>query len=164
MATSNAGYDGIDSMNPIELSGAPMAAKLTDVQLGLKEADMPAAILDQLQQLEAKGIKAAEEKDYKTAVQFFTDAITLRPTYLSAYNNRAYTYQLSGQRDLAMADLQAAIALPPTDKNALKQIYTQRGMLRRLADDDEGALGMYTHSRLSMSYPHVLLLIGVCHG
>jgi hypothetical protein len=54
----------------------------------------------------------------------------------------AYTYQLSGERDLAMADLQAAIALPPTDKNALKQIYTQRGMLRRLANDDDGALGM----------------------
>jgi hypothetical protein len=76
------------NVNVIELQGAAMPTKLTDVQLGLKEANMPADVLDALQQLEAKGIKAAEEKDYKSAIKFFTEAITLRPSYLSAYNNR----------------------------------------------------------------------------
>jgi hypothetical protein len=38
--------------------------------------------------------------------------------------NSAYTYQLTGEKDLAMSDLQAAIALPPTDKEALKQVHS----------------------------------------
>lgn len=48
--------------------------------------------------------------------------IQLRPGFSLAYNNRGYAYLMSGQYELALADLQKAIELDPKHPNAYKNL------------------------------------------
>ena len=52
--------------------------------------------------------------DLEAAVDAYTKAIELEPTYAEAYNNRGYAKYARGQHDAAFADLDRAIELNPT--------------------------------------------------
>lgn len=57
------------------------------------------------------------------------------------YNNRAQTLQLKGDLEGALKDLDEAIRLAESihDEVSLKQSYTQRGIIKKRQDDEEGA-------------------------
>jgi hypothetical protein len=50
-----------------------------------------------------------------------------------ALTNRAFAYLMAGQRDQALADVNAALSLDPLEAQAL---YL-RGVLKRMAKDDD---------------------------
>lgn len=114
--------------------------RISDEELGIKKSTIPDDVLRAVAALEVEGIKLAEEKKYDEAIAKFSQAITQAPTYQSAYNNRAFAYQKQGKTDLALSDVEAGLAQTPSDRHTLSQLYIQRGMLRRLKNDEDGAL------------------------
>lgn len=60
-----------------------------------------------------KGIAYGIHNQNQRAIEEFSKAIGLRPTYAEAYNNRAFTYFKIGQYKLAMEDSNQAIHLKP---------------------------------------------------
>lgn len=57
--------------------------------------------------------------DYDQAIQYFTRAIQCDSTFIEAWTNRACTYELLGQPDLARSDFQQAIQLDHTYQPAI---------------------------------------------
>ena len=86
----NPGMDGV-SFDQIEQERVNQEA--TPNQSTTQNTIQP-TLLKQIRDLEARGILAAEQKDYDTAERLLTEAITLCPSYASAYNNRAQVLQL----------------------------------------------------------------------
>ncbi|KAI8807064.1 tetratricopeptide repeat protein 36-like protein [Cladochytrium replicatum] len=95
--------------------------------------------LAQLKAIELEGVRLAEKNALTSALEAFTKATELWPTYASVYNNRAQLYRLLGNTDAARADLDTAIRCGVGNSTVLKQAYTQRAILRRQQGDGEGA-------------------------
>jgi tetratricopeptide (TPR) repeat protein len=76
------------------------------------------------------------------AVQDYTTALTLDPGYVEAFTGRAATYRVLGKRDLAFADLKAALELD--SKRA--SIYEQRAELFADGKDFPSAIKDLTHA------------------
>ncbi|XP_053547327.1 tetratricopeptide repeat protein 36 [Bombina bombina] len=104
-----------------------------------QDKDFPPALLDQVNNLERCGIKAAESGNPKTAVQSFSEAIALLPERPSAYNNRAQALRLQGDITGALQDLDKAVELSGGRGLAGRQALVQRGLLCRLQGDNEAA-------------------------
>ncbi|MCX6296908.1 MAG: tetratricopeptide repeat protein, partial [Bacteroidetes bacterium] len=65
------------------------------------------------------------KKDYKTAIQFFTNALTIDAAYVDAYYGRGMCYQTMGDKKNALADFQACLSIDPKYEAAsvaMKQI------------------------------------------
>ena len=62
------------------------------------------------------------EKDYKTAITYFTDAIRVNDQYAEAFYNRGMAFELSGDEASAQKDFHSAVRIVPTFKLALKKI------------------------------------------
>jgi len=93
--------------------------------------------------LELQGVKKAESGDFIGALDDFTKAIQLRPDRPSGYNNRAQALRLNDDTQGAMEDLEEAIRLSrnnPRSNKAHGQALCQRGILKRLDGNPEGAL------------------------
>ncbi|XP_075134914.1 tetratricopeptide repeat protein 36 [Leptodactylus fuscus] len=103
------------------------------------DSRFPADLLEAVLKLELNGVTAAESGDVKTAVQKFTEAITLLPERPSAYNNRAQALRLQGDVTGALQDLNHAVELSNGKGIAGCQALVQRGLILRLNGDDEGA-------------------------
>lgn len=83
-------------------------------------------------------IKQAEQGNLDAALQQLTALVEKQPRRAASYNNRAQVHQMRRDADAAMADLDAAVALPMARKVAA-QVYAQRGVLHRLKGDDTAA-------------------------
>jgi len=101
--------------------------------------DFSSSKFDKLRELEKKGVKLAEQKDVDGAISAFTQAIELDSTYASAYNNRAQAYQLKGDLDQAMKDLDNSIKFGVGLRDVLSQAHSQRGIILRVRGSDEAA-------------------------
>ena len=73
----------------------------------------------------------------ESLLQTFLHVIAFVYTLLSL---AVQVYRLLNQVDLALADLDQAILLSSGHGKVAEQAYTQRGLIRRLRGDDEGAL------------------------
>jgi len=83
------------------------------------------AIDPQLQDaLDAAFMSFSQNKDFRTAIAFYDKAITLRPDYSNAYNNRGCLYLHIGEEDRGIVDFDKAISLNPNDAMA----YANRGI------------------------------------
>ena len=71
----------------------------------------------------ARGIEAAKQRDYETAIAEFTKAIAAEPTDAKNYFNRGTAYRGSNKMNEALADFAKAIELAPKDAPA----YVGRG-------------------------------------
>lgn len=58
-------------------------------------------------------INLAELKDYKMAIQFFTNAISSDAAYVDAYYARGIAYQFNGDKKNALTDFQACLNIDP---------------------------------------------------
>ncbi len=64
-------------------------------------------------------------ENFNAAIQEYTQAIRLNPSYSEAYYNRAIAYYRIGNMNQAISDMQTAINLNPNDlemKNFYKKI------------------------------------------
>ncbi|XP_045560134.1 tetratricopeptide repeat protein 36 isoform X1 [Salmo salar] len=114
-------------------------------------------LLQQVKDLEMEGVTAAEAGDLPTALERFSQAIDTLPQRASGYNNRAQTRRLQEDtegalEDLelificgfcippgALEDLERAIALSGGVGRTACQALVQRGLLLRLACQDDKA-------------------------
>ncbi len=85
----------------------------------------------QREEAEKAAIAIAESGDYDNAVNLLTDLHIKCPYHPSPLNNRAQVYRLQFKDDLAMHDLNAAVALPDASHypNVMRQVYSQRAWL-----------------------------------
>ncbi|KAM6400406.1 tetratricopeptide repeat protein 36 [Rhynochetos jubatus] len=104
-----------------------------------EEEAFPADVLAQIQDLELRGIAAAEAGDLDAALERFGEAIRLLPQRASAYNNRAQALRLRGDVEGALRDLDAAVRLSRGRGRAARQSLAQRGLIRRLQERPEEA-------------------------
>ena len=79
----------------------------------------PPAALITAQDYLAQGDYEFEQGDLNAALAAYSQAITLKPDYAEAYNNRAYTYMRLEDYAAALPDLDRAIELRPDYVNAL---------------------------------------------
>jgi len=77
----------------------------------------------------------AERKNYRGAIQDLDQAIEREARRPDAYLFRAEAHRYLGKLELALADVEKVLALQPSHAEAL----LERGNLRRLSDDDDGA-------------------------
>lgn len=90
--------------------------------------------------LEHEGVEAANSGNLAQAIQYFTESITLAPDRSSGYNNRAQAYRLLRQPEEALEDLNLAIEKSDSRGPVARQALCQRGLLRKLQVDENGAL------------------------
>lgn len=96
-------------------------------------------LLKQVKELEMRGVSAAEAGDLGAALHMFSQAIQLLPVRASAYNNRAQALRLQGDTAGALKDLDRAVALSGAAGWTGCQALVQRGLLRRLACQNDQA-------------------------
>ncbi|KAM6972876.1 tetratricopeptide repeat protein 36 [Aplochiton taeniatus] len=96
-------------------------------------------LLRQVKELEMRGVSAAEAGDLQAALQLFNQAIQSMPQRASAYNNRAQTRRLHGDTAGAVEDLEKAISLSGGAGRTACQALVQRGLLLRLAHQNDQA-------------------------
>ncbi|KAG0239295.1 hypothetical protein B0O80DRAFT_408399 [Mortierella sp. GBAus27b] len=119
--------------------GTMLPDKETEDMLNSEPITIEPDLLKQLKQLEAEGVMKAETEDIDGAIGKFSEAIALSPNYASGYNNRAQAYRIQGKTDLALQDLTLAIQYGSGQPAILKQAYTQRGVIKKLSGDKDGA-------------------------
>ena len=89
--------------------------------------------------LEARAVTAAEAGDVERAVGLLTEAIALAPSRAAAYNNRAQALRMLHDPDAAMADLDAALALPTVPVDVKRKALVQRAMIWELRGESDRA-------------------------
>uniref|UniRef100_A0A8D2ZH99 Tetratricopeptide repeat protein 36 n=1 Tax=Scophthalmus maximus TaxID=52904 RepID=A0A8D2ZH99_SCOMX len=109
------------------------------VYLPPPESGFDTQLLRQVKELEKRGVSAAEAGDLQAALQLFSQAIQILPRRASAYNNRAQALRLQGNTAGALEDLDRAVSLSGGAGRTACQALVQRGLLRRLACQDDAA-------------------------
>ncbi|XP_057695208.1 tetratricopeptide repeat protein 36-like [Corythoichthys intestinalis] len=117
-----------------DVPGLDLEQELTD-----DESSFDADLLRQVKNLESRGVSAAEAGDLREALELFDQAVQVLPRRASAYNNRAQTLRLQGNTTGALEDLDRAISLSEGRGRTACQALVQRGLLRRLASQDDKA-------------------------
>ncbi|KAF9999231.1 Tetratricopeptide repeat protein 36 [Entomortierella chlamydospora] len=119
--------------------GTMLPDKETETMINSEPIVIDPEILKKLQALEAEGVLLAEKDNVDGAIAKFTEAIELCPTYASSYNNRAQAYRIQDNITGALQDLDKAIEYGNGQTAILKQAYTQRGIIKKLQGDKDGA-------------------------
>ncbi|KAM9442141.1 tetratricopeptide repeat protein 36 [Salvelinus alpinus] len=117
-----------------DVPGLNQEEELTDDDSGFE-----VGLLQQVKDLEMEGVTAAEAGDLPTALERFSQAIDTLPQRASGYNNRAQTRRLQEDTEGALEDLERAIALSGGVGRTACQALVQRGLLLRLACQDDKA-------------------------
>ena len=77
-----------------------------------------------------RGIQFLEDQDHGRAIECFTEAIRLFPTFTNAHFARACAYDDKGEFDLAVTDCTEVIRLNPESARAYRlrgQVYSKTG-------------------------------------
>uniref|UniRef100_A0A8B9H3M4 Tetratricopeptide repeat protein 36 n=2 Tax=Astyanax mexicanus TaxID=7994 RepID=A0A8B9H3M4_ASTMX len=117
-----------------DVPGLNQEEELTD-----NDSSFDPVLLQQVKDLELRGVSAAEAGDLQTALSHFNQAVQILPSRASAYNNRAQAKRLQGDTTGAIEDLERAISLSEGTGRSACQALVQRGLLLRLAKRDEEA-------------------------
>lgn len=62
------------------------------------------------------------EEDYEKAISLFSQTLEISPEYTNAMYNRGYAYELSGDKEKAVADYQAVLRIAPEHQKANEAI------------------------------------------
>jgi len=93
----------------------------------------------QAEALKAKGNAAMAQKDYATAIDFYTQAIAINPRNAIYLSNRAAAYSAARDHVSAQADAEAAVAIDPHYTKA----WSRLGLARFALGDAKGAMEAY---------------------
>lgn len=91
------------------------------------------------EKLKSAGNAAMQQKDYKTAIAKYTEAISLSPTNPIYLSNRAAAYSASGDHNSAAADAEAAVAADPKYTKA----WSRLGLAKFALGDARGSAEAY---------------------
>ncbi|MDR2701591.1 MAG: tetratricopeptide repeat protein, partial [Spirochaetaceae bacterium] len=89
-----------------------------------------------------RGVENFNAGNLDFAIADWTEAIKLKPDYVSAWYNRGLAYHYKGELDRAIADYTQAIALNPKDAEA----YYNRGIAYRNKGEHDRAIADYTQA------------------
>lgn len=101
---------------------------------GPSEADKAAA-----EALKTQGNAAMSKKDYKSAIDLYTQALALNPLNPIYLSNRAAAHSSSGNYDAAIADAQVAVDTDPKYTKA----WSRLGLARFAKGDARGSMEAY---------------------
>lgn len=87
-----------------------------------------------------EGISAFQSKNYEQAIQHFSNAIQLEPSFLQAHTNLAQAYLASKKTDLAEQELLQLTKINDT----ISTPFYQLGMLAEAKDSLSAAIGFYS--------------------
>ncbi|KAK5937904.1 Small glutamine-rich tetratricopeptide repeat-containing protein 2 [Knufia obscura] len=91
------------------------------------------------EKLKSAGNAAMQQKDYKTAIQKYTEAISQSPTNPIYLSNRAAAYSASGDHAAAVKDAEIAVASDPKYTKA----WSRLGLARFAMGDARGSVEAY---------------------
>jgi small glutamine-rich tetratricopeptide repeat-containing protein alpha len=93
----------------------------------------------QAEGLKSKGNAAMAQKDYPTAINFYTQALSLHPGNAIFLSNRAAAYSAARDHESAKADAEAAVAVDPKYTKA----WSRLGLARFALGDAKGSMEAY---------------------
>lgn len=93
----------------------------------------------QAEALKSKGNAAMAQKDYPTAIDFYTQALDLNPGNAVFLSNRAAAHSANRDHASAKADAEAAVALDPQYTKA----WSRLGLARFALGDAKGSMEAY---------------------
>lgn len=91
------------------------------------------------EKLKSAGNAAMQQKDYKTAIEKYTEAISIAPTNPIYLSNRAAAYSASGDHASAVKDAEIAVASDPKYTKA----WSRLGLARFAMGDARGSVDAY---------------------
>ncbi|KAK4644255.1 Small glutamine-rich tetratricopeptide repeat-containing protein 2 [Podospora bellae-mahoneyi] len=89
--------------------------------------------------LKSKGNAAMAQKDYPTAINYYTQALSVHPGNAIFLSNRAAAYSAAKDHESAKADAEAAVAIEPTYTKA----WSRLGLARFALGDAKGSMEAY---------------------
>jgi small glutamine-rich tetratricopeptide repeat-containing protein alpha len=89
--------------------------------------------------LKSKGNAAMAQKDYPTAIDFYTQALAIHPTNAVFLSNRAAAHSAAKDHASARVDAEAAVAIDPSYTKA----WSRLGLARFALGDAQGAMDAY---------------------
>ncbi|KAL8403313.1 hypothetical protein RB594_008534 [Gaeumannomyces avenae] len=89
--------------------------------------------------LKSKGNAAMAQKDYTTAVDYYSQALSLNPDNVIYLSNRAAAYSADKSHEKARADAEAAVAIDPKYTKA----WSRLGLARFALGDPQGSMEAY---------------------
>ncbi|KAK0742142.1 hypothetical protein B0T21DRAFT_327692 [Apiosordaria backusii] len=93
----------------------------------------------QAEALKSKGNAAMAQKDYPTAINYYTQALSLHPGNAIFLSNRAAAHSAARDHESAKADAEAAVAIEPTYTKA----WSRLGLARFALGDAKGSMEAY---------------------
>jgi small glutamine-rich tetratricopeptide repeat-containing protein alpha len=99
----------------------------------------PTPINPEAEKLKSAGNAAMQQKDYKTAIAKYTEAIKYAPTNPIYLSNRAAAYSASGDHASAVKDAELAVAADPKYTKA----WSRLGLARFAMGDARGSVDAY---------------------
>lgn len=134
---------------PVELGGDPPTSSRPDVADALKRGRNAAAFAESYR----LGLQQMRTRDYKGAIESFSNVIALQPKRATAYYDRGQAHQFLSENEAAIKDYDEAIRLKPEDALA----YVGRGLcLARLNRDDEALADLNHALELRANLPAAL--------
>jgi protein O-mannosyl-transferase len=92
-----------------------------------------------------RGVYYYERGEFDRAIEDYTKAIDLDPSYIHAYNNRGLAFCRIGRLDRAFADFNKALAINPTHFEALVNrglAFDQAGQPEKAIEDYDAAIAL----------------------
>jgi small glutamine-rich tetratricopeptide repeat-containing protein alpha len=102
-------------------------------------AAAPSPPSPEAEKLKSAGNAAMQQKDYKTAIEKYTQAIALAPTNPIYLSNRAAAYSASGDHAAAVKDAEIAVVSDPKYTKA----WSRLGLARFAMGDARGSVDAY---------------------
>lgn len=124
------------SSKPATTSTTPEAAGAAPAQDQKTPTESEKA---QAEDLKAKGNRAMASKDYPTAIDLYTQALSLHPNNAIYLSNRAAAYSAARDHASARADAEAAVRIDPKYTKA----WSRLGLARFALGDAKGSMEAY---------------------
>lgn len=125
-----------------KMKGKGGPAESSQATSGASQAQQtPAAgqVNPEAEKLKSAGNAAMQQKDYKTAIEKYTQAISYSPTNPIYLSNRAAAYSASGDHASAVQDAEIAVASDPKYTKA----WSRLGLARFAMGDAKGSVEAY---------------------
>lgn len=131
-AASTTGENSADEGRP-SMPSAPKGEGST------AKSPSPGKPSPEAEKCKSAGNAAMQQKDYKTAIAKYTEAISLSPANPIYHSNRAAAYSASGDHTAAAADAEAAVAADPKYTKA----WSRLGLAKFALGDARGSVEAY---------------------
>lgn len=118
-------------------AGTSSAGESTGSAAGTNQ---PSPANPEAEKLKSAGNAAMQQKDYKTAIDKYSQAIGFSPTNPIYLSNRAAAYSASGDHAAAVRDAEIAVAADPKYTKA----WSRLGLARFAMGDARGSVDAYT--------------------